>query len=86
VHLIVKEEHRQDNFKPKLIMNKDEYESFDEIFERYIAPCNNHMEAIANNKKFTKDRMEDNEKRLKDEKEKDEKIIPYVFCLTEKAP
>jgi len=44
------------------------------------------MEAIANNKKFNKDSMEDNEKKLKEEKEKDEKIIPYAFCLTEKAP
>lgn len=58
-------------------MNREEYESFDEIYERYIAPCNNHMEAVQNNKKFSKESMEDNEKKLKEEKEKDEKIIPY---------
>ena len=35
-------------------MSGNEYESFDEIFERYLAPCNALMESVANNKKFTK--------------------------------
>ena len=30
--------------------------------------------------------MEELEKRLKEEKEKDETIIPYEFCVTDKAP
>lgn len=85
-HLLVKEEQRQDQYKPKLILNGNEYESFDEIFERYLAPCNALMESVGNNQKFTKHSMEELEKKLKEEKEKDEKIIPYEFCVTEKAP
>ena len=58
VHLQIKEEHRQDNYKPKLLLGKDEFESFDEIYERYIVPCNNHMEAAANNNKFSHESIE----------------------------
>lgn len=62
------------------------FESFDEIFERYIVPCNLLMEAVANNKKFINGTMEQLETRLKDEKEKADDIIPYGFCVTDKAP
>ena len=87
VHLLVQEVHRADNYKPKLMLNREEFESFDEIYERYIVPCNNHMEAIANNKKFSaKETIEQVEKRLKEEKEKDPTIVPYGFCVSDKAP
>lgn len=86
VHLLVKEEYLKDYFKPKLLLGKDEYETFDEIYERYIVPCNNHMEAVANNKKFSSEKIEVVEKRLKDEKELDTAIVPYGFCVTERAP
>jgi transcription elongation factor SPT6 len=82
----VKEEHRHDNFKPKLLVGKEEYESFDEIYERYIVPCNNHMEAAANNKKFVQERIEQVEKRLREEKELDVAIVPYGFCVSDRAP
>ena len=86
VHLLVKEEHRFDNFKPKLIVGKEEYESFDEIYERYIVPCNNHMEAAANNKKFSSNKIEIVEKSLKDENDKEHSIVPYGFCVSDKSP
>ena len=56
--------------KPTLIMSNQKYDSFDEIYERYIAPCNNIMEAVANHKKFHKGSMEQLESQLKEEKEK----------------
>lgn len=70
VHLQVREEHRQDNYKPKLVLGKDEFENFDEVYERYLVPCNNHMEAVTNNKKFSQENMDVMEKRLKEEKER----------------
>ena len=51
-------------------MSNQKYDSFDEIYERYIAPCNNIMEAVANHKKFYKGTMEQLESQLKEEKEK----------------
>jgi transcription elongation factor SPT6 len=44
------------------------------------------MEAVANNKKFSSEKIEVVEKRLKDEKELDTAIVPYGFCVTERAP
>jgi transcription elongation factor SPT6 len=44
------------------------------------------MEAVANNKKFFRGPMEELEKKLRADKEKDEAIIPYGFCVTDKAP
>jgi transcription elongation factor SPT6 len=94
VHLQVKEEQRPNTYQPKLLLGKDEYESFDEIYERYIVPCNNHIETVTNNKKFSHESIEHMEKRLKEEKEKvpnnhhlkDVSLVPYGFCVTEKAP
>ena len=56
-------------------MNGKTYESFDEIFENYITPCNLHMEAAANNKKFYNIKMDQLEKKLREDKEKDEEIL-----------
>lgn len=67
-------------------MNGKNYESFDEIYESYITPCNLHMEAVVNNKKFHHGSMEQLERKLREDKEKDEEIIPYGFCVTDKAP
>ena len=50
------------------MVGKDEFESYDEIYERYIVPCNVHMEAVTNNKKFSHESVEQMEKRLKEEK------------------
>ena len=69
-----------------MFLNGQKYESFDEIYERYIVPCNLHMEAIVQNKKFLNGTMETLEAKLREEKEKAEDIIPYGFCVTEKAP
>ena len=44
------------------------------------------MEAAANNKKFYNIKMDSVEKKLREDKEKDEEIIPYGFCVTDKAP
>ena len=56
-HLLVREEVQQHNIRPKLLMNKEEYDSFDEIYERYIVPCNSVMEAAANHKKFSHENL-----------------------------
>ena len=44
------------------------------------------MEAAANNKKFSNEKMEVLEKRLREEKEQAPAIVPYGFCVTDKAP
>ncbi|CAD8043009.1 unnamed protein product [Paramecium primaurelia] len=85
-HLYVQEQKTAQSYKPQLFLNGKTYESFDEIFENYITPCNLHMEAAANNKKFYNIKMDQLEKKLREDKEKDEEIIPYGFCVTEKAP
>ncbi|CAK85170.1 unnamed protein product (macronuclear) [Paramecium tetraurelia] len=86
VHLYVQELKSAQSYKPQLVLNGKTYESFNEIFENYITPCNLHMEAAINNKKFYNMKMEQVEQKLKEDKEKDEEIIPYGFCVTEKAP
>lgn len=67
-------------------MNREEYDSFDEIYERYIVPCNSVMEAAANHKKFSHDNIVTMEKKIREEKQLDNSIIPYYFGITEQAP
>ncbi|CAK75280.1 unnamed protein product (macronuclear) [Paramecium tetraurelia] len=85
-HLYVQELKTAQSYKPQLVLNGKNYESFDEIYESYITPCNLHMEAVVNNKKFHHGSMEQLERKLREDKEKDEEIIPYGFCVTDKAP
>ncbi|CAD8053042.1 unnamed protein product [Paramecium sonneborni] len=85
-HLYVQELKSSQSYKPQLFLNGKTYESFDEIFENYINQCNLHMEAVVNNKKFYNIKMDQLEKKLREDKERDEEIIPYGFCVTDKAP
>ncbi|CAD8139509.1 unnamed protein product [Paramecium pentaurelia] len=68
------------SYKPQLVLKGKAYESLDEIYENYITPCNLHMEAAVNNEKFYNCTMEQLEIK------KNEKIIPYGFCVTDKFP
>ncbi|CAD8061008.1 unnamed protein product [Paramecium sonneborni] len=85
-HLYVQELKSAQSYRPQLVLNGKTYESFDEIYENYITPCNLHMEAVVNNKKFYNFKMDQLEKKLREDKERDEEIIPYGFCVTDKAP
>lgn len=66
MHLYVQEQQKQGSYKPSLILKDGVYDSFDDIFERYIAPCNARMESAANYKKFQTGSLEAIEKSLRD--------------------
>lgn len=89
MHLSLKEETIQgEKFQTKLILdgNKDSFDNFDEVIERYIIPCNNHMNVVKDHRKFTRNTIEEIEKELKKGKEENPDIIHYAFCCIPKYP
>jgi len=79
VHLSLKEEIQQsDKFQTKLVLNdREEFDNFDEVIERYIIPCNSHMNVIKDHRKFSRKPLEEIEKDLLKEKEAAADSIPY---------
>ncbi|EAR82689.2 zinc knuckle protein (macronuclear) [Tetrahymena thermophila SB210] len=88
VHLSLKEEYgKEKGFQTKYVLNdKESFDNFDEIIERYIIPCNNHMNSAKDNRKFSKKSIEEIEQELKRNKEEQPDIIHYNFCCVPKYP
>ena len=70
----------------KLKLKDITYDNLDEIIACYIQPCNMLVRQIKAHKKFETGAPDTIELKLKQEKEKDSKTIPYLFGFSSDAP
>lgn len=69
-----------------LTLDKDTFESLDEIIERYIKRCNNLVAQIREHKKFMDEPLEMVKNALIEEKKNDQTFIPYYVSFIPEAP
>lgn len=70
----------------KFYIGKEQFESLDEIIEKYINRCNQYMKAISSHQKFKKGELDLIEAELIRDKQEDSKRIPYYFGCFESSP
>ena len=88
VHLDIAEGMKGPNemISKHLTLDKDVYESLDEIIERYIKPCNHLVTQIRDHKKFMDEPLEYVKETLIEEKKNDQNFIPYYISFVPEAP
>lgn len=88
VHLDIKEGFKGegDTISKHLTLDKEMYESLDEIIERYIKPCNHLINQIRDHKKFLEATLEYVKETLVEEKKNDPNVIPYYMNFISEAP
>jgi len=88
VHLDVREGPKTPNalVANKFFIGKDQFDSLDEIIEKYINRCNQFMKAIISHAKFRKEELDMIEAELIADKQQDSKRIPYYFGCFETSP
>ena len=88
VHLDLEEAFKGPNdlIGRKLKLKDATYDNLDELIAGYIQPCNMIDNQIRAHKKFEKGAPDTIELKLKQEKEKDSKTIPYLFGFSTDAP
>lgn len=88
VHLDIKEGIKgpNDMISKHLTLDKDIYESLDEIIERYIKPCNEFVLQIKQHKKFMDEDIEYVKQTLIDEKKNEPTLIPYYISFSVQIP
>ena len=88
VHLDVKEGPKNPAtlLASKFYIGKDQFDSLDEIIEKYINRCNQYMKAISSHPKFKKGDLDLIEAELIRDKQEDNKRIPYYFGCFESSP
>lgn len=88
VHLDIKEGFKGegDTISKHLTLDKEIYESLDEIIERYIKPCNHLINQIRDHKKFLEATLEYVKETLVEEKKNDQNFIPYYMSFISEAP
>ncbi len=70
VHLSLKEEPLSDKIGNRLVLNeREKFDNFDELIERYIIPCNTCMQSVMKHRKFLNKTVEEIEVLLKSENE-----------------
>jgi transcription elongation factor SPT6 len=75
------------NIGSKLRISNEVYSSLNEIVERYIKPCERLVRSAISSRKFCQfENSEELEKRLRDDKGRDNSIIPYLFTILPEAP
>lgn len=87
-HLEIKEgmKGKKDSISKHLTLDKETYESLDEIIERYLKPCNNLVSQIREHKKFMDMGIDYVKETLVDEKKNDSSLIPYYISFTPQIP
>lgn len=88
VHLDIKEGIKgpNDMISKHLSLDKDIYESLDEIIERYLKPCNSFVVQIREHKKFMDEDIEYVKQTLIDEKKNEPTLIPYYISFSTQIP
>lgn len=88
VHLDISEGIKGPNdlISKHLTLDKETYESLDEIIERYIKPSNNLVSQIREHKKFMEEPLESVKSALVEEKKNDQTFIPYYASFIAEAP
>ena len=88
VHLDVREGPKNPSalVSNKFFIGKDQFDSLDEIIEKYINKCNLYMKAIVSHPKFRKEDLDMIEQELISDKQQDSKRIPYYFGCFESSP
>lgn len=88
VHLDIKEGKKGPNeqISKHMTLDKDIYESLDEIIERYIKPCNLIVAQIREHKKFLDEDIEYVKQTLIDEKKNEPTLIPYNISFSSQIP
>lgn len=75
------------NIGQRLSISGEDYESLNEIIDRYLNPCNRQVKEIRNHSKFLVcSSIEEFEERLTREKKEEPSRIPYRFGFFEKYP
>jgi transcription elongation factor SPT6 len=84
VHLDVREgpKGQNDIISKTLRLDREVYDSLDEIIERYIKLCNNLVAQIRDHKKFMDEPLENVREALVLEKKSDPSLIPYYVSFT----
>ncbi|CAM9940185.1 unnamed protein product, partial [Discosporangium mesarthrocarpum] len=60
---------------------KDEtYEDIDEIFSRYVAPCNDFVAEVTSSPKYHHGTMEEVKAKVREDKAANQKHVPYYIC------
>jgi transcription elongation factor SPT6 len=75
-----------DMISKHLTLDKETYESLDEIIERYIKPCNIIVSQIREHKKFMDEPLDFVKETLLQEKNNDQTFIPYYMSFVPEAP
>lgn len=88
VHIDVKESLRGTPFSPspRYSVNKDHFDSLDDVLERTVLRCNHLMSLVMDHPKFRPDPLQTIEQLLFQEKEKDQRMTPYFFGCEQQAP
>eukprot|EP00828_Plagiopyla_frontata_P026036 TRINITY_DN3364_c0_g1_i2.p1 TRINITY_DN3364_c0_g1~~TRINITY_DN3364_c0_g1_i2.p1 ORF type:complete len:486 (+),score=64.14 TRINITY_DN3364_c0_g1_i2:96-1553(+) len=88
VHLDIVEGSKAPNelIAKKLYLNNQQYDSLDEIIEKYIIPCNAKMGTIIEHPKFRSGDLEKITMILEEQKEQNPRTIPYAFGCFDYAP
>ena len=75
-----------DMISKHLTLDKEIYESLDEIIERYIKPCNYLVTQVRDHKKFMDEPLDYVKETLVEEKKNDNSFIPYYVSFVAEAP
>lgn len=70
----------------KYYISKDQFDSLDEVIEKYINSCNQIMKGAVQHKKFMKGELDIIESYMMEDKKRDNKRIPYYIGCFESAP
>lgn len=83
VHLDIREgpKGQNDIISKNLRLDREVYDSLDEIIERYIKSCNNLVAQIRDHKKFIDEPLENVRDALIQEKKSDPSLIPYYVSF-----
>lgn len=88
VHLDVKEGPKNPTtlMASKYYIGKDQFDTLDEIIEKYINKCNQFMKAVSSHSKFKRGDLDLIETELLRDKSEDNRRIPYYFGCFASSP
>lgn len=70
----------------KYYIGKDQFDSLDEVIEKYISRCNLIMKTVTTHKKFMKGELDIIENYMLEDRTRDNKRIPYYVGCFEASP
>ena len=87
IDIVEEEKYPGEAIGRKLRISNETYSGLEEIYKRYVIPCSQFIKEAINNRKFIKcSSQNDFEKKLKEEKQQNPKIINYNYTILKDYP